>query len=250
MKKWEKIDMEGISSWIDENYGSASVKKTVSHRFFCLCIAFASVWMFFLGLSVGRNTCPIRFETESIMTQLAQWIESDVNQQKEYARTVNSQDRMPEINYEALKKTNVDLIPHTQNNGLAKSKSEMKPDTQLITKLSTKKRTRGHFALSTETDTNDCVTLQTAALKNAHAAVEMAKKLKRMGFPAYTASINLPKKGLWHRVRVGTFSSVQKARQMKDSLQKKNIDSIIVPFVRGDDYNFANAKDHIVYPES
>jgi hypothetical protein len=245
--------MEGISCWIDENYSSVSENKNISYRFFCLCIALVSIWMFFLGITVGRNTCPVRFDTEPIMTQLSQWIESDISQQKEYAKTVNSQDKKPEINIlESLKDTNVDLIPHAQKEKQLSSNLEI-PEKELITKRSTKKRTIGHFALSSEVnlpDLSDCVTLQTAALKNPHAAVEMAKKLKDMGFPAYTASINLPQKGLWHRVRVGTFSSVQKARQMKDSLLKKNIDSIIVPFVRGDDYNFANAKDHILNPES
>jgi hypothetical protein len=245
--------MEGISSWIDEHYGNTSEKKTVSYRFFCLCLAFTSVWMFFLGISVGRNTCPIRFNTEPFMTQLSKWIESDVNKQKEYARKVNSQDKKLEINFEALKDAHVDLIPHAKNKKQLRNNTVIKPEKDLVTKRSTKKRTIGHFALSSATDStdlSDCITLQTAALKNSHAAVEMAKKLKRMGFPAYTVSINIPKKGLWHRVRVGTFSSVQEARQMKDSLQKNNIESIIVPFVRGDDYNFANAKDHIIFPES
>jgi cell division septation protein DedD len=245
--------MEGMSSWIDENYSAASAEKNVSYRFLCLCTAFVSVWMFFLGITVGRNTCPIRFDTEPIMSQLTQLIESDVKQQQEYAQTVNSQDKKPEINIlESLKNANVDLIPHAQKKKQPPDNLE-NPETELITKRSTKKRTIGHFSLSSEkktTDLSDCVTLQTAALKNPHAAVEMAKKLKSMGFPAYTASINLPQKGLWHRVRVGTFSSVQKARQMKDCLLQKNIDSIIVPFVRGDDYNFANAKDQIVNPES
>jgi hypothetical protein len=238
--------MEGISSWIDENYGSASKKKTVSYRFFCLCIAFTSVWMFLLGMSVGRNTCPIRFDTKPIMSQISQWIESDVNQQQEYARMINSQDKIAEIDYEALKETNVELIPAQEKRQNPLENSTQK---QLITKRSTKKRTKGQFTLKSDKDLSDCVTLQTASLKNAHAAVEMAKRLKRMGFPAYTASINIPQKGLWHRVRVGTFSSIQKARKMKDILQKQDINSIIVPFVR-DDYNFAKAKDQIAYPES
>jgi len=248
-----RIDMEGISSWIDENYACSSDKKTVSYRTLCFCIAFAGVWMFFLGMSVGRNTCPVRFDTKPIMSQLAQWIESDMTQKNEYAQMVNSKDKKLEINLEALKKSNIDLIPHAHTKNQVQSTLEIKPENKLLTKRSTKKRTIGAFSIQAKMDTSkltDCVTLQTAALKNAHAAVEMAKKLKRMGYPAYTTSINLPQKGLWHRVRVGTFSSVQKARQMKDSLQTKNIDSIIVPFVRGDDYNFANAKDHIVYPES
>jgi cell division septation protein DedD len=253
MRRWEYIDMEGISSWIDENYGNSSEKKTVSYRTLCFCLAFASVWMFLLGMSVGRNTCPVRFDTKPIMTQLAQWIESETLKQKEYAQMVNSQDNKLEIDLEALKNANIDLIPHTHTKKQAQSELNVKPENNLITKRSTKKRTRGTFSLSTQMDKaklSDYVTLQTAALKDSHAAVEMAKKLKRMGFPAYTASINLPKKGLWYRVRVGTFSSVQNARKMKDSLQKMNIDSIIVPFVRGDDYNFANAKDHLVNPES
>ncbi|ETR73765.1 MAG: hypothetical protein OMM_00699 [Candidatus Magnetoglobus multicellularis str. Araruama] len=206
----------------------------------------------FLGICVGRDTCPIRFDNESIMTELAQLIESDVQKQQEYAKLVNSQEKKPEIEFfQALKKTSIDLMPHAQDNRPSQNLDRNVPEKQLITKRSTKKKTMGNFSISREKerDLSDCVTLQAAALKDPHAAIEMARRLKNMGFPAYTASINLPKKGLWHRVRVGTFTSVEQARQMKNRLQKNNINSIIVPFDQGD-FNFANAKDRIAYPES
>jgi len=242
--------MEAISSWIDENNGGIPSKKTISYRFFAVCLIIASAWMFTLGVSIGRNTCPVRFDNEPFMAQLSEWIESDIEKQKEYAKAVNNQEKKPEVDFfHALKKSKVDFIPNSEKQQEQAQLSEVK-EKKLSTKRSTKKRTIGNFATLSETNDSDCVTLQAAALKNPHAAVEMASRLKKMGFPAYTASIDIPKKGLWHRVRIGTFRTVQQAKQMKNRLQKNNINAIIVPFTRGDDFNFANAKERVAYPES
>ncbi|MBF0450693.1 MAG: SPOR domain-containing protein [Candidatus Magnetomorum sp.] len=250
--------MDVISTWSQERLVIETTKKTVSYRFFCLCLTFAGFWMFALGVYVGRDTCPIRFDSEPIMKQLAEWIESDIEKQHAYVQSVNSQEKKPEIQFfQALKTSDIDMMSQSENVDVSAKRVHLKskqpiPDAELLTKRSTKKKTLAQFCSSSETvlDSSDCVTLQAAALKNASAAVEMVKQLKNMGFPAYTATINIPEKGLWHRVRVGAFETIQKARQMKSKLQMKNIDAIIVPFTRKDDFNIANAKDRLVHPES
>ncbi|KPA12750.1 Sporulation/cell division region, bacteria domain protein [Candidatus Magnetomorum sp. HK-1] len=251
--------MESITSWREEHQTTETSQKTVSYRFFCMCLTFISFWMFALGLCVGRETCPIRFDNATFSKQLSQWIESDIQEQKEYVQTVNSNEKKPEIQFfQALKTSDIDLMKnsksarHIQKKVLVKKKKSDSLVKKVLTKESTKKKTLTSYCSSHQSvsDFSDCVTLQAAALKNATAAIELVKRLKGMGFPAYTATISIPKKGLWHRVRVGTFETIQKAKQMKTQLQRKNIDSIIVPFTRKDDFNIANAKEHMIHPES
>jgi len=250
--------MESISTWSQERHVMETTKKTVTYRFFVVCLTLTSFWMFALGICVGRDTCPIRFDSHPFIKQLAELIESDIESQKAYVETVNSPEKKPEIEFfEALKRSEIDMISHSETADVTSKRKKIKvkksiPDDQLLTKRSTKKKTLARFCASNQTamDLSDHLTLQTAALKSASSAIEMVNQLKEMGFPAYTATINIPEKGLWHRVRIGTFETVQKAKKMKVALQRKNIDSIIVPFTRKDDFNIANAKDRMIHPES
>jgi hypothetical protein len=250
--------MESISTWSQERHGMETKKKTITYRFFALCLTIASFWMFALGICVGRDTCPIRFENQPIMKQLADWIESDIEHQKAYVESVNSPEKKPEIQFfKALKQSDIDMIAHAKKDKGSSKRIYTKPkktvsDHQLLTKRSTKKKTLAQFCTSNQpvVDLSDHVTLQTASLRSASAAIEMVKQLKKMGFPAYTATINIPDKGLWHRVRIGAFETIQKAKKMKVKLQRKNFHSIIVPFTRKDDFNIANAEDRLAHPES
>jgi len=247
--------METITSWREERQMTETMNKTVSYRFFCLCLTIISFWMFALGLFVGRETCPFRFENTSFLNKLSYWIESDIQQQKHYVQTVNSNEKKPEILFfKELKTSDVELMNYKPETHYSQNKDlvEKYKSQQVLTKRSTKKKTLARYCSTNQSgsDFSDYVTLQAAALKSPNAALNMVKHLKNMGFPAYTATISLPKKGLWHRVRVGTFETVTMAKRMKTRLQRKNIDTIIVPFTRKDDFNIANAKDHIINPES
>jgi cell division septation protein DedD len=72
-------------------------------------------------------------------------------------------------------------------------------------------------------------TLQIAALNNAEEARELVNKLKGRGYDAYAVTGTAAAKGTLHRVRLGSFPSLQDARQFAVEFEKKEkIKTIIV----------------------
>jgi len=64
-------------------------------------------------------------------------------------------------------------------------------------------------------------TLQVAALNSAEEAKELVGKLKSRGYEAYAVTGTAAAKGTLHRVRIGSFPSLQEARQFAVEFEKK-----------------------------
>lgn len=64
-------------------------------------------------------------------------------------------------------------------------------------------------------------TLQIAALNSSDEANELVNKLKSKGYDAYAVTGIAAAKGALHRVRIGSFSSLQEARQFAVDFEKK-----------------------------
>ncbi|MBP1713456.1 MAG: hypothetical protein H6Q42_1659 [Deltaproteobacteria bacterium] len=64
-------------------------------------------------------------------------------------------------------------------------------------------------------------TLQIAALNSSEEAKELVGKMKSKGYDAYTVTGTAAAKGALHRVRVGSFPSLQEARQFAVEFEKK-----------------------------
>lgn len=64
-------------------------------------------------------------------------------------------------------------------------------------------------------------TLQIAALNSSDEAKELVNKLKSKGYDAYAVTGIAAAKGALHRVRIGSFSSLQEARQFAVDFEKK-----------------------------
>jgi len=64
-------------------------------------------------------------------------------------------------------------------------------------------------------------TLQIAALNSSEEANELVSKLKAKGYDAYAVTGTAAAKGALHRVRVGSFPSLQEARQFAVEFEKK-----------------------------
>jgi cell division septation protein DedD len=72
-------------------------------------------------------------------------------------------------------------------------------------------------------------TVQTASYQEKGMAEEEVKRLKKRGYAAFIASLHLPGKGMWHRVRLGSFSNKAAAEQLQKTLQaKEGISPIVV----------------------
>ena len=72
-------------------------------------------------------------------------------------------------------------------------------------------------------------TLQVASYPDKDGAEQDVKKLKQSGFAAFIVSADVPGKGVWYRVRLGSFSNKASAEKLQKDVQaKQGISSIVV----------------------
>lgn len=72
-------------------------------------------------------------------------------------------------------------------------------------------------------------TLQTASYQEKGMAAEEVKRLKKRGYAAFIASSEIPGKGMWYRVRLGSFLNKAAAEKLQKTIQaKEGISPIIL----------------------
>lgn len=222
---------------------------------------FACGWMFVLGILVGRETVPVKFNMEKLQNELAALKEAVVKKElDQYKIDSNADiDKTKMGFYETLKKNGSDEgleadIPKIKSKPLAEEKTEsgtektsppkkVESETRKISppkkaesetkntsppkKLATpqKKKT---VNLKKTAEGNENFTIQIASLKDSAAADKMVAKLKKRGYPAYRSIGKIPDKGIWYRVRVGYFKNRAEARGTIQRLKNEKIEAIIV----------------------
>ncbi|WP_054700328.1 SPOR domain-containing protein [Desulfosarcina cetonica] len=72
------------------------------------------------------------------------------------------------------------------------------------------------------------LTIQVSALKDGATAERIVANLKRDGYPAYLSRIVIPQKGLWFRVRVGSYQTREQAAADMTRLQQSRKNPILV----------------------
>ncbi len=78
-------------------------------------------------------------------------------------------------------------------------------------------------------ETENKITIQVASLKDPEAADRMVAKLKDKWYPAYRSVAEIPGKGVWYRVRIGSFRRKAEAQSTLERLKKDKIDGILLP---------------------
>ena len=195
---------------------------------------FACAWMFVLGIFVGRGTVPVRFDIEKLEKELAALKEAVIKKEFDrYKVDSNSEDNKTGMGfYEALKNTGeeeslkADIpkkkpkpLPKKAVSGAKKTIVSKKSVTALKEKTAT-------FKKSTKDNKN--FTIQVAALKDPKVADNLMAKLKKRGYPAYRSIGKIPGKGIFYRVRIGSFKNRAEAGSTFSRLKKENIKAIIV----------------------
>lgn len=72
-------------------------------------------------------------------------------------------------------------------------------------------------------------TVQISAYQEKGMAEDEVRNMKKRGYAAFIASADLPEKGLWYRVRLGSFQSKASAEKLqKEILAKEGISTIVV----------------------
>jgi len=211
-----------------------------------LVYTFIAVWMFFLGIIVGRGTSPVSFDTREFQKRL-EIIANEFGGEKDTSKKMDLKfydilDR-PAPEESVLSKIKpLEIIPKKEmsekeifNKEITDKETLVTPDIDRL-KTSRKKLT---FKKKTEKSKPDIVeevppktqqgqyTIQIAAYKEFKDAVSQMARLDEKGFSSYREKSE--KNGVtWYRVRMGSFSSLDEAEKMKEKLNKANIKAQII----------------------
>ncbi|MCK5543382.1 MAG: SPOR domain-containing protein [Desulfobacterales bacterium] len=225
---------------------------------------FVVIWMFVLGVFVGRDSAPVKFDTRKFQKRLA-------NISSKYETEHKSSEETDIQFYEALQKpmpvadnlsknqTSVTPIlsepAKVENKPNAKDEdkeSKANTKTKIALKVSQKSMTKAKYsALNKSKPTPKSIesaesakpvsvskeilnekkegkyTIQIAAFKDVSGAIEKISLLKVKGYSGYK-TLGKVQDQIWHRVRIGHFSDTEVARQYLRKLKKDNINGIII----------------------
>jgi cell division protein FtsN len=209
-----------------------------------LLIFFLCAWMFVLGVLVGRGTAPLKFDLAALDKKKAAAKNAEPQKKEKTAPQQNKiavKDKTKLDFYEALKEDKEDTSvtarpapgapknkadkPASKSSGPAKNAPKSKSPEGQQTKKSIGKKSAAIAKTSTSAPT---YTIQAAAVRNGKDADRLIQKLKKRGYPAYRSMAKLPGKGVWFRVRIGSYKSKSKARSTLDKLKKEGHKPILV----------------------
>jgi len=213
----------------------SSKKQTPKGRILWIGLTlFVCAWMFVLGILVGREMVPVKFDIEKLQNELAALKEAVIKKElDQYKIDSNTDDSKTKMGfYETLKKTG-DEAGLKNNTIKLQEKSEPKKIASLQNKKVPTQETGSDPKEKTldskkASQNNDKFTIQVASLKDSGIADKLVGRLKKGGYPAYRSIGKVPGKGIWYRVRVGYFNSRFEAGPTLEQLKKEKVDGIIV----------------------
>jgi cell division protein FtsN len=192
---------------------------------------FISVWIFILGILVGRGMAPVQFDIKEIQKEIAALKNAQYERSvKEINKAANAISQQEGIDFhEALKKTEKkpekiakrDILPKI------KKKSE-KPKTYKRKEIILKREKQSATAGINKIETKKKYTVQVAASKDRKIANELVTKYIKKGYPAYTVVGKLAENNIWFRVRIGSYKDKADARKMLQKLKNEKCKPIIV----------------------
>ena len=213
-------------------------------------LVFASVWMFVLGLLVGRGSAPLGVDVTAVEKKLAAMIDSAEKEKEEQAEIIITELKLRQKSegYDGLK-TDAD-DPVTQNKLPPPKETAEDPDATQQVKLERpepkpaqrsdtlaagpvqSKETayaKPSEARNSTADTGKTFTVHVHSMKNADNAMQKVVQLKRQGFAsAHMARVDIPGKGVYYRVMVGRYKERDDAVQMMNRLKRIQIVGAVI----------------------
>jgi cell division septation protein DedD len=216
--------------------GNARRPEGKSRRWVVLMLV--SVWMFVLGVLVGRGTSPVHFDTEAFQKELADLRAAVVQKEKKRFRVFESEAAAEKAEnldfYENLKKTPPDSPPSPAAKPAPRPAPAPPRPAEAPAKEATADRAPASAARPAGFGSDEVpaskkpYTIQVASLRESKAADEMVEKLQAGGFPAYRERADIEGKGTWFRVRIGSFAGPTEASPTLESLKKGGIQPMLI----------------------
>lgn len=208
-----------------------------------------SGWMFFLGILVGRGNAPVRFDMNSIRKQLSAAKEAAFKKEvKRFQIPGEMEEGKADVGfYEALKesrespeKNQMVAVKQPNPSSFSEPKEKNTKPADLIETPSDLLRDKNGQAqeksvqvekektVSSSNEIDKGLTLQIASFYNRADAQRLVQELKDRGYPAYWTLGLVPGKGIWHRVRVGSYTNRDDALKTAAQLKTERYNAVIV----------------------
>ncbi len=199
---------------------------------------FISLWMFVLGILVGRGTAPVQFDINKLQKELTALRKTVIEkEQKEILDDTNALTSSSLEFYETVKETKKkEKHPARESEihikkrrvpekNFAIKRKPVEPRPVIKTRVTKQKQAA---AATKKPETRGKLTIQVAALKNKNDASQMVRQLKRKGYPAYLTEGKNADNKTFYRVRVGHYKKTSDARSTMDKLKQDKIDGFFV----------------------
>ncbi len=224
-----------------------------------LLVFFVAAWMFVLGVLVGRGTAPVTFDTQELQKELAGLRNAMVQKEREAVeRAMRGEDpKKPLEFYKALKTDEPDAAIAIPEPEVTQPPKAARPEPSATVQEHDKAASPPHKNKAavmakpaagapqptppppkpkpspppsprTPAPTKGQFTIQVASMKDGAAAERIVANLKKDGYSAYLSRIVIPGKGLWFRVRVGSYPDRKKAASDMQRLVQSRQSPILV----------------------
>lgn len=201
-------------------------------------ICLSMVWMFILGIVVGRGLSPVRFDVEKLKQEIVELKQEALQAKTEGNRMEEEADerhlgfydiltekkemaRLKTLEKEPDAPSRKDVLPPAEPEPAEADPADEEPAKRLVSE----KR-----LLSTTADKSSAVsyTLQIASFRDTLKAEEFVSTLQRKGYNAYQVAAHVDGKGTYHRVRIGHFSNKDAAGNLLARLKKENLNPLLI----------------------
>ncbi len=221
--------------------------------------------MFILGVLVGRNTIPVRFDMADLNEQLERLQKSVLAEDAETAETETLLESMPFEFYEKLRDDPIRLPPDDDDMPLRLIEPKFEKDPPASKTLAgvepgdERRRTQSRAEKRTDPPSSEIsrdpaesietrtlpqekfpdrtgpedgakggYVIQVASLRDRENAETVRDKFKSRGYPAYTRQAVVEGQGQWTRVRIGPYDDREQAKKDLVRLQAAGVDAILL----------------------
>ena len=206
-------------------------------------MVFTAIWMFILGVMVGRGMAPVNLEAGKLEQELADLKARMLKEKQETAATAaagHSDEKSQLGFYEALKNPGRETafkpekpVKPVKRKSVApapeKPAVSPRPAETVLSKPVSKPESKappapkpapasmtGHF------------TVQVASVQDIKGAEKLVGGLRAKGYQAYQIRSDVDGKGIWYRIRVGGFEDRGAAEKMLKKLKNDKYGGIVV----------------------
>jgi len=225
----------------DEATASARYRFNLTRKelFLWVGVAFlALVWMFTLGVIVGRGLSPVRFDVEKLRKELVALKEEALKKEaaSDKAEAESPLDEKHLGFYDVLTEKKEEARQRTQpvaeketptvpaQEAPVEAPAESLPAKTAVVK---KEQPPAEDVTTVKPSQTGAYTLQVASLHDRAKAEDMVATLKKKDYGAYVVTTEVTGKGTYHRVRVGHLTKqdkdIKKANRLKKAKNDPNI---------------------------